>query len=205
MSKRWYAFKNKNGEGAVLFDEWENFNKIASGKKGSMCKGFGSQKAALEWLNKPSIPYRALGQAYTKGEVYIFVDGSYSSTVECSGWGWVAVLNGENIGEGWGVRRGIRGSRNIIGELDGATNAIKWAISAGFKQVTIVHDYMGIGAWALGYWGAKTKVASEYIKFIDSVRDSIELKFEKVRGHCGISWNEYADELTRKYQTEEAS
>lgn len=200
MAKKWYAMKYRNGKKSVVFGEWDSISKKIIGKKGVVFKGFPSESAAKEWINKDEIPFRWPGQGYNRDEIYVFVDGSYSSVRRCSGWGWVAVKNGSIIGEGWGVVENIKGSRNIVGELRGAQKAIAWAIGERHKSVTVVHDYAGIGNWALGYWKGSSDVAKEYIKFIGLATKHIKLKFEKVNGHCGIKWNDYADELTRRYQ-----
>lgn len=205
MAKKWYALKFKEGESKLLYDEWSNISQIVEGTKGLTFKAFFKESDANDWLSKSTISFREPDQGYNPDEIYVFVDGSYSQVRLCSGWGWVAVLNGEILSEGWGVVENVKGSRNIIGELRAATESIKWAISNKKESVTLVHDYAGIGNLALGYWKGTSEVAVQYIEFIRSISDRISLKFEKVNGHCGIKWNEYADELTRRYQLEEES
>ena len=40
--------------------------------------------------------------------------------------------------------------RNVAGELLGAIEAMKWALSNRIKDINIYYDYEGIERWALG-------------------------------------------------------
>jgi ribonuclease H-related protein len=200
MVKKWYALKLRNGRRKFLYGTWDEASSKILGKKGIVYKGFSSEEETVAWTEQGAIPFRTIDTEYEKDAVYLFVDGSYSSVRKCAGWGWVAIKNDEKLNEDWGCVENLEGARNVIGELAGAMSAISWAVDSGIKEVVVVHDYAGIGTWALGYWNANSEIAKDYVEFITSIKERINLRFEKVNGHCEIKWNEYADELTRRYQ-----
>lgn len=196
MIKSHFAIRWPGGKTEICHDGWAVVGPKVTGKKDVTFKGFGSRVAAEEWLEKPKIKRRQKNTPFKSEEIYIFVDGSYSSKRGISGWGWVAVRDDTKISEGNGVLDNIHGSRNIVGELWATRQAVEWVRSMGFRKVIIVHDYAGIGNWALGFWKAKSQVAIEYVKHITPYIS--RFGFEKCYGHSGIKWNDYVDELTRK-------
>ena len=66
------------------------------------------------------------------------------------------------------------------------------------KDISIFYDYAGIKAWAVGEWKRNKKGTTEYYNYITSVRDSINIRFVKVRGHSGVEGNEEADRLAKR-------
>ena len=66
-----------------------------------------------------------------------------------------------------------------------------------FDEITIYHDYMGIGKWACDEWKANLPLTKDYKEFIKESRKKIEIKFVKVKGHSGNKYNEMADKLAR--------
>ena len=88
--------------------------------------------------------------------------------------------------------------RNVAGEILGSMAAVKKAIELGLKDISIFYDYAGIKAWAVGEWKRNKKGTIEYYNYITSVRDSINIRFVKVRGHSGVEGNEEADRLAKR-------
>jgi ribonuclease HI len=196
--KKYFAIRYKEGNTDLNYDNWENVKKSVIGVSGVTFKGFEHEDDALSWLDQESILYRHSNLAYEQDSLYLFVDGSYSSKLKVSGWGWCAVINDEKIAEGYGVLPNPIESRNICGELKATMEAVKWYVTQSRTNLrpVIVHDYSGIGNWALGYWSANKKVAIDYKNFMMQYKDIFA--FEKVSGHSGHKWNEYADALTHK-------
>lgn len=194
--KRYYAIRWPGGKTEIYYDGWDVIGSKVTGKKDVTFKGFDSRSTAEEWLEKPKIKRRQKNTPFKEDEIYIFVDGSYSSKRGISGWGWVAVLNDSKISEGNGILGNIHGSRNIVGELWATRQAVEWMATQGFRKVIIVHDYAGIGNWALGFWKPRAQVAKDYVEHIEPYLD--RLVFEKCYGHTKIPWNDYVDALTRK-------
>ncbi|WP_271845990.1 RNase H family protein [Clostridium tertium] len=88
--------------------------------------------------------------------------------------------------------------RNVAGELLGAIEAMKWALSNRIKDINIYYDYEGIERWALGIWKTNKKGAKEYKEFFDSIKEVLNINFIKVKAHSGVKYNEEADRLAKK-------
>ena len=76
--------------------------------------------------------------------------------------------------------------------------AIRKALELGLREVSVFYDYAGIKAWASGEWKRNKKGTKEYYNYILSVKDKIDIRFVKVRGHSGVEGNEEADRLAKK-------
>lgn len=201
MKRKIYAVRYRNGQSRLYVGTWDEVKDHIDGKKGVAYKGFPhtALRDAEDWLARKAIPYRTKRTPHVKDKIYLYVDGSFTTKTMRAGWGWVAIQNGVVIAENWGSIGNVKGSRNIVGELQAAMQAMAWAVRQEWKKVIVVHDYAGIGLWALGYWRAKKFVSKEYKEFFEWTKGRIEVSFEKVNGHCGIKWNDYVDALTRKY------
>lgn len=135
-------------------------------------------------------------------EVIAFVDGSYSSTEEKSGFGVIIIDNR-------GIQTPLYKSftkklsadflelRNVAAELEGVKEAIKWAIAYNKTKIKIYYDYEGIGKWADGSWQAKKDITRQYVAFLREKRVLIAIEFCKVPAHSGIEYNEIADKLAK--------
>lgn len=66
------------------------------------------------------------------------------------------------------------------------------------KKIYIYHDYQGIASWCLGEWKTNKEGTRQYKEYYDSVKDSIEIVFCKVKGHSGDTWKHLADELAKQ-------
>ncbi len=69
--------------------------------------------------------------------------------------------------------------RNIAGELFAAGTAIQWAVDNGYGEITVCYDYTGIAAWANNKWQATQPGTINYKRFIDSLKDKININFVK--------------------------
>ena len=79
--------------------------------------------------------------------------------------------------------------------VDGSFNIVTGVYGYGGF---LMHDGAGIKAWAVGEWKRNKKGTIEYYNYITSVRDSINIRFVKVRGHSGVEGNEEADRLAKR-------
>jgi ribonuclease HI len=200
MMKKYYAIKYRSGGTAIYHAKWDDIYHRIHYRKGVVYKAFKNREDADAWLETETIPFRTKNTPHLQDQYYCYVDGSFAQKTMLSGWGFVVVLNDEKIGEGYGFKDNVTGSRNIIGEVHATIKGVEWCVNNNIKNVVVVHDYAGIGCWALGLWRARRPVSKEYKEKIDELMLEIEVKFEKVNGHCDIKWNEYADMLTRKYK-----
>lgn len=89
-------------------------------------------------------------------------------------------------------------ARNVAGEVEGAKQAILWALEQGKKELTIYYDYEGIKKWALKEWKANKKLTQEYRDFFEEKSRLIKVHFYHAKSHTGITYNERADELAKQ-------
>ena len=135
-------------------------------------------------------------------EVIAFVDGSYSSTEEKSGFG-VIIIDAKGIQTPLykaftkQLSAEFLELRNVAAELEGVKEAVKWAIAYNKSRIKIYYDYEGIGKWADGSWQAKKDITRQYVSFIKEKRSLITIEFCKVPAHSGIEYNEMADKLAK--------
>lgn len=89
-------------------------------------------------------------------------------------------------------------SRNVAGEIEGAKQAILWALARGKKNLAIYYDYEGVKKWAVGEWRTNIKLTREYRDFFEEKSKYIRVTFHHVKSHSGIVYNERADELAKE-------
>ena len=87
--------------------------------------------------------------------------------------------------------------RNVAGEIHGSMAAISAAAKQGVKSITIFYDYMGIEMWADDKWKANKEGTIEYKAFIAEMRNSMQIRFQKVAAHTGVRFNELVDKLAK--------
>lgn len=138
----------------------------------------------------------------SEDEVIAFVDGSYNSTEQKSGFGVIII---DNKGIQTPLYRAFTKQlsenfielKNVAAELEGVKEAIKWAIAYKKTRIKIYYDYEGIGKWADGSWRAKNDITRQYVTFLKDKRAIITIEFCKVPAHSGIEYNEMADKLAK--------
>lgn len=194
-----YAVRYRDGSSKILKGRWDELADQIIGHKGAAFKGFSYIREAREWIKLNAIPFRTRRTPHRKNMHYLYVDGSFSQKRGRSGWGYAIIRNSNVIYEGYGSCDNSSGSRNIVGELTATLEGVNRCVNENISPVVIVHDYAGIGLWALGHWKARKPVAENYQRAIQTYMSQIEIRFEKVNGHCGIEWNDYVDELSRMY------
>ena len=132
--------------------------------------------------------------------VHIYTDGSYNQRLGIYGCG--AVLVDQNDGEiarliDTGTPDPGENGWNINGEIAGALMGIEKAMSLGYTDIKVFHDYEGIGMWADGLWKTKKPYTCAYADKIREYREAVSISFKHVKGHAGNKWNEVADELAK--------
>lgn len=138
--------------------------------------------------------------------IEIYVDGSHLADHQrhCA-WGFAAIQNDKLKAEDYGVTEEESKSRNIVGEVHAALNAMKWfyqykeqhPLKKNLKGC-ILHDYTGIAKWATDAWKTKQPISVWYQYETKKIIDK-SISFKKVEAHCGNKWNEYVDEKTRSF------
>lgn len=93
-------------------------------------------------------------------------------------------------------------SRNVLGEVKGATAALHYCINNNFNKVAIFYDYNGIELWCRPTaneprWKANKVPTQTYAELYNSICDKITIDFSHVDGHTGVYGNEVVDSLAK--------
>ena len=201
MAKKYYAVRVGRVPG--IYISWADCKKQVDGFSGPVYKGFDDIQSAEEFL-KCSDNHSKSGKAneYITQEVfdnYAFVDGSYNNATKVYGYGGFLVENGNrHIIQGHGDDVEMASMKNVAGEVLGSMAAIKLALELGLTQLAVYYDYMGIEQWANGGWKRNKKGTIAYYDYVQGIKDKINLKFIKVKGHSGVEGNEEADRLAKQ-------
>lgn len=185
----------RKGYSQGVFESWEEAKEQVNGFPGAVFKKFSSYDEAEDFAFPSNQPQR--DSASEQPGLTAFVDGSFMEIhgLPVGGWGVVLLKDGEVLLEGFGpVRSGLE-MRNITGEIVSVEQAIKAAAGLGVESLTIYHDYEGLGRWPDGDWKARSRRVEEYISFVNEMRKKVDVRFEKIKGHSNIKYNDRADEL----------
>lgn len=216
MSKKKY-YAVKVGKNPGIYQTWVQAEEQIKGFSGADFKSFKSLKEAENYILSKSNDdelksdldnedINAKVSEEIKGikdnEVIAFVDGSYSSDAEGKekyGFGVVLITKGSqtNLFKAY-INKEFMDSHNVAGEIEGVKQAILWSINNNKKSIKIYYDYEGIEKWAKKQWRANKKITRDYVKFYDEKSRIIDIKFEHVKAHSGIYYNELADDLAKR-------
>ncbi|MGB4588514.1 MAG: ribonuclease H family protein [Clostridiaceae bacterium] len=215
---KYYAVINGHANEPVILESWEACKKEVTGAKGVKFKSFATLAEAKEFISlheehgetkvivkkkkKPENiepPITKLEHPVkTSDEITIYVDGSYELSSERYAYGLVAVESGEEIYiDKKAFKSEFSSMRNVAGEVLGAVTAMKYAKGEGYKKLKLYFDYQGIESWALGTWKRNNKLTQGYHEFYKEIRQELQVKFVKVKGHSGDEFNDRADELAK--------
>lgn len=218
--KKYYAVKV--GVKPGIYETWAECEAQTKGFSGAQYKSFSSMSEAEKFISgaENNVNTQDDGQGSEQtvedinaqveeelrslgiDEVIAFVDGSYNSSEEKSGFGAIIIDN-----------KGIQTSlykaytkqlhpefielHNVAAELEGVKEAVNWAIAYAKTRIKIYYDYEGIGKWADGSWKANKEITKQYANFIKEKKTLISIDFCKVPAHSGIEYNEIADQLAK--------
>lgn len=209
MAGKYYVVKV--GKKPGIYQSWDQCKALVHGYPGAVYKSFktlseaeaffgGGNSAGISGSEgKGSATANMAGSITQVPEIYAFVDGSYNVATKVYGYGGFLVHNGtKEVLQGSGDEEEMASMRNVAGEVLGSMAAIERAVELGLPEVTIYYDYMGIEMWADGSWKRNKKGTIAYYDYVNSVRDKIQIRFVKVKGHSGVEGNEEADQLAKE-------
>ena len=85
--------------------------------------------------------------------------------------------------------------RNVAGEIKGSEGAMCFAKENGYKKLAIQYEYEGIQKWCTGEWAAKKEGTQAYQRIYEEMKQYVQIKLVKVKGHSNDKYNDYADML----------
>lgn len=207
MAKKFYAVKSGLTPG--VYNTWEECKRQVHGVPGAVFKSFPTRQAAEDYMAGNNVgASERTGESIDfdlpDGSAVAYVDGSYNAATGEYGCGVVFLAHGEEIHlSRKGTDEELAAMRNVAGEILGAELAMKRAVELGFQRIRIYHDYQGIASWCLGEWKTNREGTRAYKAYFDSIRDMLEIRFVKVKGHSGDRYNDMADQLAKQAVFEE--
>lgn len=211
MGKKFYAVKQGRIPG--VYNSWEECKKQVHGFSGPVYKSFSTAAEAMAFVTGPTSGtggIQVAGNHTDRGResvlsennanaVVAYVDGSYHSGTGEFSYGAVILCDGEEICfKEKMTDPKLASMRNVAGEIKGAECAMRYAVEHGIRELIIVHDYEGIARWCLGQWKTNKEGTKAYKAYYDSIKDQVQITFQKVKGHSGDHYNDMADRLAKE-------
>ena len=187
---KFYAIKCDTDN--VIFESWDEAKEFMVGKKNIKQKSFKTYEEAKMFLVGEE-------QAVKYDIPTCYIDGSYDATTGCYSFGGVLII--DNIDYQFNKKfeaDEYSSSRNVAGEIKGASYIINHCIKNNIKEMNLYYDYAGIEQWYNGSWQAKMPIAIKYVEFVNSIKDKIKVNFIKVKSHSNDKYNDLADSLAKK-------
>ncbi len=192
---KFYAVKI--GKTPGIYNTWEACKAQVDGVSGATYKSFGTAAEAsayMGWGNGENVV-----RTSAEKEAVAYVDGSYNDATKQFSYGVVFFAGDKEKQFSQCVEDdALVSMRNVAGEIKGAEAAMRYAIEKGYKKLTIYHDYEGIAKWCLGDWKTNKEGTIAYKRYYDSIKDKLDVKFVKVKGHSGDRYNDLADKLAKE-------
>lgn len=186
---KYYAVKN--GRNTGIFTSWDKCKEQVDGYSGAEFKSFSRRDEAEAYIAGTSADANIAGTV-------AYVDGSYNiETCEFS-FGAVVFSDGEmqTFSEKYSDPE-LASMRNVAGEIKGSEFVMRYCLENDIKEIDIYYDYEGISAWAEGRWKTNKHGTIAYKEFYDEIKDKLKVRFVKVKGHSGDTYNDLADRLAK--------
>ncbi len=192
MAKKYYAVKS--GRETGIFDNWDKCKSLVTGFKGAQFKGFETLADAESYLKGNDA-----GTTQREGAAVAYVDGSYNIKTQEFSYGAVIFYNGEEITKSEAFSDPeLATMRNVAGEIKGSMEAMLYCVENGIDKLDLYYDYAGIEHWCTGEWKTNKQGTIEYKQFYDWVKQRLDVRFVKVKGHSGDKYNDMADKLAKQ-------
>lgn len=207
MTKKFYAIKegfdfeqNEKIENKIVYS-WNDCLRYVKGVKGAKYKSFTSIEEAEKYLNSGSDIIKKDSNNYPQNQPHFYVDGSYNDSTEIYSYALVVVVDGVivHIENGAAKDNKNKAIRQIAGELEASIKSIEYAAENEFKNIVILHDYLGVCYHATGFWERKEESSKTYYETYNRLikENGINVTFVKVDSHTGDLFNEVVDEFAK--------
>lgn len=208
MAKKYYAVKKGIIPGIYL--NWEDCKKNIDGCSGAVYKSFPTLMEAEAFLEETDAllpeaessakeedaPLPEAGNA--KGAV-AYVDGSYNVATKEYSYGAVIFYEGKELhfSEKFSDPQWAK-MRNVAGEIEGSMCAMRYCKEHQIPSLELYYDYEGIEKWCTGEWRANKEETKAYRDFYQEISEKVCVRFRKVKGHSGDTYNDLADQLAKQ-------
>lgn len=204
--KKYYAVRKGTKPG--IYEDYEEVKLQLKGFSGSEHQSFYSLQEAEEYLAKvESSSFKgsltseevenSINLNLSEGRLVAFTDGSFKDNISSYGC-YILEPNKENHTEISDIVRTdkFNKSQNITAEIMAIFSAFDWALSNGYDNITVFHDYEGIGKWAASEWKANSEISIWFKNtLMDKYSGLLDIRYIKVPAHSNIRYNEEADRL----------
>lgn len=192
MANKYYAVKQGRIPG--IYRTWKECQAQTSGFGCAQFKSFLTLEEAKAFLDSSA------GQDMEIDEdtLTAYVDGSYDHGKKEYSYGMVLKEKNEELyfAEKY-ADPALASMRNVAGEIKGAEKAMRYAVDSGYGKLALYYDYEGIAKWCTGEWKTKKEGTAAYKQFYDGIKDRLQVRFIKVKGHSNDEYNDMADMLAK--------
>lgn len=194
---KYYAVKN--GYHTGIFRTWDECKKEVEGYSGAEYKSFTSRADAQAYLGYCDDYTQLTFDMMSGGDAVAYVDGSYNTETGEYSYGAVVFCRGEEItlSEKF-FDEELSLMRNVAGEIAGSMRVMRYCIENDISHLDLYYDYEGIEKWCTGVWKTNKSGTTAYREYYDSIKDKVNVRFHKVKGHSGDKYNDMADSLAKK-------
>ena len=197
MPKKFYAVRK--GRKTGIFTTWDECRAQVHGFPCAEYKSFPTMEGAKGFMELSNQTTPNVATTSNEPELVAYVDGSYDQSTKRFSYGMVLLENGEEKTFKKSFSDpGLASMRNVAGEIMGARAAMEYAIANNKKRLVIYHDYEGIAKWPLGIWKTNKEGTIAYKAYFDEAKTKVSIRFQKVTGHSGDKYNDYADKLAKQ-------
>jgi len=193
-NKKVYAVRS--GRKTGIFNSWDECKEQVSGYKGAEYKSFKTIEEAKDYINGTNNKNFEIDD----NTVEAYVDGSYEHSIKLYGSG-VVILKGEDVIKTLSVKgndKDLVDMRNVAGEIEASKLAMNYCLENGIKNLIIYFDYEGIEKWCTGAWKTNKEGTINYKRYYDRIKDSLNVKFVKVKADSGNKYKDEADRLAKQ-------
>jgi ribonuclease HI len=205
----------KQGKVPGIYDSWEECKKQVVGYSGAEYKSFKSREMAKKYVlsvNTTKVKkyktkeFEAIKFSNKQNSVSIYTDGSWSNTEDSKkiyAGGFLVIDKGEIVKKECvnGDDESLAELRNVAGEMQAAVRAIHYIdkVMPNVKNIFIFVDYIGLIHWAKpredGGWKRKNIYTQKYGRYLEKMKEKLNINFIHVKGHNKDKFNEEADKL----------
>ncbi len=187
MAGKFYAVKKGRKPG--IYMSWDACKAQVMGFPNARYKGFKTKAEAEAFLNPDANELMQIDE----DTLVAYVDGSYDHSQKRFSYGMVLMHDGIERYFAYPYEdKELATMRNVAGEIKGSEAAMRFAKENGYKKLAIHYDYEGIQKWCTGEWAAKKEGTQAYQRIYEEMKQYVQIKFVKVKGHSNDKYNDYS-------------